>query len=515
MAAPVVFAHAPAASLFRFPPHSAPEAIPPPHFDLPFTVPDSWYVAALDPKVPITIATLYAVSAKALNAYNRSTGKKPWAISRTRAFHAFVVLHNVFLAVYSAWTWLGMLRALQSTVAGPSGPHGWVETVDSLCKLHGPAGLGNAQAYDQDRGVWESVSGGGLFATAEGTPSRADAGRLWNDGLAFYGWLFYLSKFYEVLDTLIILAKGKLSSTLQTYHHAGAMMAMWAGMRYMSTPIWIFVFFNSAIHALMYTYYTITAFNIRVPTIIKRTLTSLQISQFIIGASCAMAHSFVSYLVPVQVKVPATEALTSSLAAATAAAPTATAAGGILDSIKQSLFGVAEAAGAGAVAASPEAAEAAQQSGFAYVTRFQKVDCISTSGATFAIWLNVVYLAPLTYLFVSFFITSYLRRSKAEGVRAKTAAAGDQQQNRRRISNVALAEKASWDAARGLEREVYGQQGAGEVIAEDSDESSGNDRSRTGAGAGAGANGGAVKANGKVNGKVNGTVNGKANGKKH
>jgi hypothetical protein len=74
---------------------------------------------------------------------------------------------------------------------------------------------------------------------------------MWNEGLAFYGWLFYLSKFYEVVDTLIILAKGKYSSTLQTYHHAGAMMCMWAGMHYMSVPIWIFVFFNSFIHALM------------------------------------------------------------------------------------------------------------------------------------------------------------------------------------------------------------------------------------------------------------------------
>ncbi len=63
-----------------------------------------------------------------------------------------------------------------------------------------------------------------LLATARST--LLDTGRIWNEGLAFYGWIFYLSKFYEVLDTFIILAKGKLSSTLQTYHHAGAMMCM-------------------------------------------------------------------------------------------------------------------------------------------------------------------------------------------------------------------------------------------------------------------------------------------------
>ncbi|KAI1102630.1 GNS1/SUR4 family-domain-containing protein [Jackrogersella minutella] len=478
-----VFLSPPPATLFKFPPHSAPETIPPPHFDLPFTIPDSLYVSALDPKVPITIATLYAITAKALNVYNKSTGKKPWAISKTKAFHFFVVLHNVFLAVYSAWTWIGMLNALRNTIVSPAGPDGWASTVDSFCKFHGPAGMGNALSYDQNRGVWESISGTTLL-TAEGSPSRAENGRLWNEGLAFYGWIFYISKFYEVVDTLIILAKGKLSSTLQTYHHAGAMMAMWAGMRYMSTPIWVFVFFNSAIHALMYTYYTVTVFNFRVPTFIKRSLTSLQISQFIIGASCAIIHSFISYWVPVQVKVGASEAnaAASRVPAVGSAAPGAA---GLFDGLKQTLFGAAEAAGAAVVVSSPSTDSAHQ--GGSYVTRYQKVDCITTTGATFAIWLNVFYLLPLTYLFMSFFVASYLRRSKAEVVRAKT-------NPDRRRSNVILAEKASWDAARGIEREVYGESNEGAVV-EDSDESNDNGNLHPSS---------AARINGKVNGKSNG-----------
>ncbi|KAI1267373.1 hypothetical protein F5Y18DRAFT_336395 [Xylariaceae sp. FL1019] len=461
MATPIVYASYPAATLFKFPPHTDPQPIPPPHFDHLFTIPDNWYTAALDPKVPITIAAVYAVTAKALNAYNKSTGKKPWAISKTRAFDAFVVLHNIFLAVYSAWTWYGMLKALQNSIASPTGPDGWAATVDSFCKFHGPAGLRNSQTYNPTSGTWSAISGTHLL-TAEGSPSRAEHGRLWNEGLAFYGWLFYISKFYEVLDTLIILAKGKFSSTLQTYHHAGAMMAMWAGMRYMSAPIWIFVFFNSAIHALMYTYYTVTAFNIRVPNMIKRTLTTMQISQFIIGASAAMVHSFISYLVPVQTKVPIAEAAASASSAASAAHAAATAAG-FVDGLKSALFRVAEAAEPGVVVpGSPS--QAASTS----VTTYQKVDCIDTTGQTFAIWLNVFYLAPLTYLFVSFFIASYLRRSKAESVRGKTA-------DQRRRSNLVLAEKASWDATRGLEREMYGDSKDGGAIVEDSDESSGTD----------------------------------------
>ncbi|KAI1768865.1 GNS1/SUR4 family-domain-containing protein [Hypoxylon sp. FL1150] len=489
MATPGVFLSPPQATLFQFPPLPEPQTIPPPHSEFPFTIPDSLYVGALDARVPITIATVYAVTAKALNVYNKSTGKKPWAISKTKAFNTFVVLHNVFLAVYSAWTWVGMFNALRNSVASPAGPNGWAGTVDSFCKFHGPAGLGNALSYNENSGTWQSMSG----ATAAGPPSPAVPGRLWNDGLAFYGWLFYISKFYEVVDTLIILAKGKFSSTLQTYHHAGAMMAMWAGMRYMAVPIWIFVFFNSAIHALMYTYFTVTAFNIRVPTFIKRTLTSLQISQFIIGASCAMIHSFISYLVPIQVKA-------SSAAAASSIAAAATDAPNFFDGLKQTLFGAAEAAGAAAVVSSPLDVNSTHE-GASYVMQYQKVDCITTTGATFAIWLNVFYLLPLTYLFVSFFIASYLRRSKAEVVRAK----GNPD---RRRSNVVLAEKASWDAAKGIEREVYGKNNEGAIV-EDSDSSStsvsGNDRLHPSS---------AAKANG-VKSKADGKANGKANGKKH
>lgn len=244
----------PAASLFSFPPHRDPEAISPPPtgsstFAPPFDIPANIYTAALNPKWPITIALVYAVTVKALNSYNKSTNKKPWAISQTRAFFAFVVLHNVFLAVYSAWTWWGMLGTLRRSMVNPLGPAGLAGFVDSACRLHGPAGLGNAVFYANDgrpEWGWQTSS-----LDAGAMPSRTDGGRIWNEGLAFYGWIFYLSKFYEVLDTFIILAKGKPSSTLQTYHHAGAMMCMWAGMRYMAPPIWMFAFVNSGIHALM------------------------------------------------------------------------------------------------------------------------------------------------------------------------------------------------------------------------------------------------------------------------
>ncbi|KAL2137197.1 hypothetical protein VTI74DRAFT_7744 [Chaetomium olivicolor] len=420
----------PSASLFRFPPNPNSGWIPPPSagstsFAPPVDIPDHIYNAVLDPKVPITIAVIYAVTAKALNAYNKSTGKKPWAISKTLAFRWFVIAHNIFLAVYSAWTWWGMLGTLRRTMVSPLGPQGVAGFLDSMCQINGPAGIGNAAFFDEKTNSWTSYSPDSVL-TEEGLPSRLTAGRMWNEGLAFYGWLFYLSKFYEVFDTLIILAKGKLSSTLQTYHHAGAMMCMWAGMRYMAVPIWIFCFFNSFIHAIMYTYYTVTAFNIRVPMIIKRSLTSMQITQFLVGGSGAMVHSFLSYTIPViagsQTDVP------SSSASAVASNESVVAATGKLDDYK---------------------GEYARQT----------MPCITSSGQTFAIWLNVFYLAPLTYLFVSFFIESYLRRSNSASQARKPA-------TRRLSNNVQMAEKAGWEAAKNVEREVYGESNEEAVLSD-------------------------------------------------
>lgn len=41
----------------------------------------------------------------------------------------------------------------------------------------------------------------------------------------FFCYTFYLSKFYEVLDTVIILAKGKKVGMLQSYHHTGSFLS--------------------------------------------------------------------------------------------------------------------------------------------------------------------------------------------------------------------------------------------------------------------------------------------------
>lgn len=187
--------------------------------------------------------------------------------------------------------------------------------------------------------------------------------------------------------------------------------------------------------------------------VVKRTLTTMQITQFIVGVFYAVAHSFVAYTVPVATTVARTGMADNATTPGAIGSEAATTDHGpaFLDNLKQLVMGVASKVTSAAAAdelSTPEANDGLQFTTVeetVYVP--QVVPCIVTTGQTFAIWLNVLYLAPLTYLFVKFFITSYLRRAGAESARKDKG---------NRESQLASAEKAGWDAARNLEAEVYG-----------------------------------------------------------
>ncbi|KAI9808188.1 MAG: hypothetical protein M1825_004645 [Sarcosagium campestre] len=450
MSGPSVWLSLPSSSLFRFPPSPEPASIPPSAdftYAPAFEIPPSVYNHLLSASYPVSIALIYATTVTYANKINAQRQYKPWGFSKTKLFFTAVVAHNVFLALYSAWTFKGLLQAIRHVWPGWNSSEGLAGAIDSLCKMHGPRGLGQAVRYEANMEIWDTTSRY-VKILPLGTPDATDVGRLWNEGLAFYGWLFYLSKFYEVLDTAIVLAKGKKSSILQTYHHAGAMLGVWAGIRYMSPPIWMFVFINSFIHTVMYTYFTLAALSVPVPQIVKRSLTTMQIIQIVFGASYAAAHLFISYSVPVESPYTIVSKLSAGASSATSAASsiaTAAASAGVGAWVKKiGLRAVGEQGLAENIVNKdgihPQFGQAGEitTEEIRYRTHYQEVSCIDTSGQTFAIYLNVMYLAPLTWLFVSFFFRAYTKRGKVPT-------------DSKRVSRI---ESAAHDAARGLGREL-------------------------------------------------------------
>jgi hypothetical protein len=163
--------------------------------------------------------------------------------------------------------------------------------------------------------------------------------------------------------------------------------------------------------------------------------------QFLIGVTYAGAHSFISYSIPVQVLTTATSPALSSISYAA----TAVASSGYGTVLKKYLLRAAAEEGLAENVIGADSAVPHQESHGSgsdipkYHTEYQAIHCIDTSGQTFAIWLNVLYLMPLTVLFVRFFIKSYIRRTSKAGGR----------ENRQ-----GQLEKAGLDALKGIEREL-------------------------------------------------------------
>lgn len=341
---------APDMDALPFPPAPAPRSIM-----RPISFSSDFYLSSMEPRVVLTACVAYTITATSLNVYNISRRGKAQSAKSSRVFDGAVILHNILLAVYSAWTFCGMIGVMRRSMISPSGPGGLQATVESLCRMHGREEMLSSVLFNPADADWKNSQ---KQALAAGFAAQGTRGHIWNEGLSYYGWLFYLSKIYEVVDTFIVLAKGKVASTLQIYHHAGAILSLWAGIRFMSPPIWLFVTINSFIHAVMYTYYTLKALAIHVPGVLKQLLTTMQIIQLFTGITYASAHLFVSFRVPVPE----------------------------LSNSKGSAVQDGETIG--------------------YVTQ----PCLSTYNQAFAIGLNVAYLLPLTWLFIAFYVKSYFKR---------------------------------------------------------------------------------------------------------
>lgn len=106
--------------------------------------------------------------------------------------------------------------------------------------------------------------------------------------ISYFVWLHYNNKFFELLDTLwmILRKKNNQISFLHCYHHV---LMMWAwffcikiesgGDCYFGATV------NSAIHIIMYGYYTLALLNVPCPW--KKWITNCQMIQFV----ACLSHS--------------------------------------------------------------------------------------------------------------------------------------------------------------------------------------------------------------------------------
>lgn len=140
----------------------------------------------------------------------------------------FSILHNLFLILFSGWTFYSLMEILFE--------HGFVF---------------KSGYYFQNPNF---------------------------DRIIYY---FYLSKYYEYMDTFLLYLNKKEPIFLQKYHHIGAVLGWHLAYYYKVDGIAGPTLFNSFVHTVMYAYYLGSLLKIGFIKHIKKYITGLQISQLL------------------------------------------------------------------------------------------------------------------------------------------------------------------------------------------------------------------------------------------
>ncbi|KAE8333910.1 ELO family [Aspergillus sergii] len=296
-----------------------------------FGISSAIYSITLYPEFSIIVICLYTTKRHG----------KPWAINHTRWFRHAVIVHDVFLALYSAWMFFRVVRTFKNAWPKRHDIFYTVLVADLFCR-------------------------GGQILPHQETFQE----------FVFVGWASYMSKFYEVLDTVIILAKGRQASLLQIYHHAGVILVAWASIRFEYPPALMLFSLNAGVHALMfqYTYFALVSIHVAVPRSAKAAMTSIQIVQFFIDLIVCPSYLFVYYDVPVDY-TRCTEYRKM---------------GDFLDAPASRDDGL---------------------DGQSYCN-IRTLSCMNKASHTSVAWLEIFFVLSLTWMFLQFFRSTYLQAGK-------------------------------------------------------------------------------------------------------
>lgn len=202
--------------------------------------PNAFVAALMRPEVVLALVAFYLLSKKILKAIMKSI---EFDAASSSAFTLFIAIHNLGLAIFSG-----------------------------IC------------AFNSWPIVLHHLSTRGVIAT------YCDVdGSLWSEGgLGAWSTVFYISKYYEFVDTWILVLKGKDASFLQIYHHTGIVLAMYGAVASQSVWLLFVVLLNSVIHTLMYIYFFIKTISPTTEIKAARYLTMAQIGQFLTGIACSV-----------------------------------------------------------------------------------------------------------------------------------------------------------------------------------------------------------------------------------
>lgn len=111
----------------------------------------------------------------------------------------------------------------------------------------------------------------------------------------FWQLMFLWSKFAELFDTVLLVVRGRNVIFLHWYHHITVLLYCWFTTT-TESPAIIFASMNAFVHSIMYYYYARMAQGVR--PAFGRILTSIQLSQMVVGSGCAFCFIYLNSVDP-------------------------------------------------------------------------------------------------------------------------------------------------------------------------------------------------------------------------
>ena len=200
----------------------------------------------MDRRIPASVAALYLIACVGHNSRARKASEAERTEGRSTALDAASVAHNVVLVAFSSLECAAASYYLAKLLS-------YIGFAAFLCPSLPPGG-----------------------STQDLPPLGGP--------LHWWCYIFYLSKYYELVDTALLMARGKRIIPLHAIHHAFipyVMCVLFDGR--VSISLVSLSVLNSFVHVVMYSYYLASALGLDTPFAWKRAITRLQILQFLAG----------------------------------------------------------------------------------------------------------------------------------------------------------------------------------------------------------------------------------------